>query len=126
MPVYDHFRDMATRLIERFGQEATWNKNENGAPFDPDKPWVPGDTVSTEFPVIMAFLPDTYDQRETLNFTRRSSVPTGTIVGYLGPSVFTPALKDTVKRGDVTYSVENIVEIRPNTEQGIIYILRLK
>lgn len=53
---------------------------------------------------------------------------TGTVVGYLGPVPFTPTLMDTVFRGsqNVTYAIENIVEFKPNAEQAILYVLRLK
>lgn len=126
MAVFDRMRGVSERLISKYGQTITWRKNTNPQPLNSAEPWNLNTVETVEYPnEKMVFVPDERDQRETKNYSKRSSVIKGNTTGYLWPVSFTPALQDTVIRGNRVYTVVAIIEVKPNEEQGIVNQVRL-
>lgn len=130
--IYTRLGAMVTRLVDKYGQKESviWQVNADGAPADPDMPWLPTENPPVQIPVTILFAPDERDQRETKNFTRRSTVPRGSQQAYMGPVSFEPSLKDTILRDldgvTITYAIESIDIIRPSDASASAYIIRLK
>lgn len=131
---FDDLRDVAEELIAEFGEKVTWVRIVNPTPETSSKPWRDEDvpsgadsSVETEVTVIVAFLPDDRDGRETRNYSRRSVVPKGNTTAYMTKPGFEPSLKDILRRTSISqsYNIESIVRIRPNADDVILYKMRL-
>lgn len=125
MTVYDRLRSASKRLIDKFGQTVTYVINTNPTPADTDKPWVLGANSTVTKSIKMVFVPDSRDGRETKNYSRRSLVQKGNTSALTYGLDFEPQIKDTILRGSKTYTIESIVEVKPDDSDVIVYKMRL-
>lgn len=123
MGVYDEEIEMATEMIEEFGQLVTWSQLTNGTPDDSDKPWKPGDNDTVDYLVSIAFFPVDKQTQYFIQYMTGTEIPTGTLIGYMAQVPLTPAIKDVVTRGGVQLTVDKFDVIDPNGEGTVLYIL---
>lgn len=129
MGFYDRQIATARRLIERYGQAATWHSRAPGVGGTAAKPAA---GVPVAHPVHIAFLPlDREYLQTTLGKSDGSDIASGMLTGYMGQVDFQPTLKDTVVRlidgVEEEYGItdRNGIEIiDPNGEGAILYIVR--
>lgn len=125
MSVYDRLRSASKRLIDKFGQTAVYIRNTNPEPSDVSKPWVlETNSVQTKS-IKIVFIPDDRDNRETKNYSRRSLVQKGNTSALTYGLDFEPQLKDTIQRGSKIYTIESIIEVKPDDSDVILYKMRL-
>lgn len=125
MTLYSRLRGVSKKLIDKYGQQVTYIRNANPTPADVDKPWITGDSEKTEVSIVMLFIPDDRDKRETKNYSDRSVVPRGNTKGYTYGLAFEPQLKDTIRRGSVVYAIESITTYQPDSTEPLLYKIRL-
>lgn len=123
MGQFDRAIATAKRLIEKNGQVVTWRKTEDGTAPDGSKPWKPGTTVVTDYPVSIVFLPESRVGYEFLAMLANTEVPKGKLTGLMAaPSGFVPTLKDVVVRGSETLGLRSLDPLAPNGDV-IIYTI---
>lgn len=127
MAIYDSFKAFGSRLVAKYGQDVTWSKIRDGTPSDSNKPWVPGDSEVTNYSVKMVFVPDSYDNsRGAYEYFPKSDLPVGVVIGIMVDVPFVPSLKDTVSRGGHILRIEDIKEVRPNSESATLWKIRMR
>lgn len=124
MSVFGRQLEAARRMISKYGQPVTLRQVTDGALPDPNTPWLPGDPVTVDHAVSIAFFPNNTANNEFLHYVQGTDVPAGTEVGYLAPSGFDPTLKDVVIRSGKTLAIKSVDRIAPNGEI-LLYILGL-
>lgn len=122
MARFDRQIATALRLIAKNGQVVTWQSVENAASVDPDQPWKPSGTTTTERTATICFLPINREGRETIAYLKGSGVATGSVYGLMGNVNFTPTAKDVVLRDGVEMRIENVDLLSPNG-QKILYTI---
>lgn len=116
---------MAERLIRTKGAACTWNSTAPAV--DPAKPWIEIPSATTSRSVNIVLFPFDEHARRMLGYSQHDVVPTGTLMGLMpGSTIFTPALRDTVRVGTTTYTVTSIDTLNPNADDDIVYILELR
>lgn len=125
MTLYDRLRSVSKRLIDKYGQKVIYTRITNPTPVDPNKEWIKGDSNTSEVEIVMLFLPDDRDKRETKNYSDRSVVGRGNTKGYTYDLGFEPNLKDTIKREGQVYSIESITTYKPDITSPLLYKIRL-
>ena len=123
---FDRAIATAQRLIERNGQLVQWRSLENGTPADPDKPWLPGNSVPTNTDVYICFVP--IKDRATRQFfaeLANREVTIGSLAGLMANVPFDPTLKAVVIRDGIELAIETIDLLSPNG-QKILWTIEFK
>lgn len=117
--------NQASDMISKFGQLVIWQQTRDGVPADTDKPWEVGPATTVEFPVYICFLPANRKLFAALMYQAGTDIPTGFVRGLMTGNVpFVPALKDSLVREGVVYSVEYIEVFNP-AGNALLYTLGL-
>ena len=122
MARFDAEIEMAKLMIAENGEDVIWRSIEDPAAIDPQEPWKPGPSTSTDYPVFICFLPANRTNLESLNLMDKTEVPQGAALGYMGVVEFKPNIKDVVIRGGETLRIAYIDRLSPNG-QNILYTM---
>lgn len=108
-------------------QIITYYKQTDGAPNDPNKPWLPGSASEQSFQVKGLVLPPKRKTLMSLAFMAGMEIPEGYDRGFLaGDCGFVPSLKDRfVDVNGTVYSVEWIDCLKP-AGNPLLWFLGLK
>jgi hypothetical protein len=126
MGVFDRQRALATRLIAKYGQSVIWRERALVG----DNPAKPSGSAPIDNAVKIVFLSpklQIFDLFQT--FLDKTEIPTGGVVGLMGPVSFIPTLAGQVIRGNETYTLtgkNGIDVLDPNGEGVILYRLRFQ
>jgi hypothetical protein len=114
---YQRQIDMATRMIAKYGQAVTWNKQAESID-DPAKPWKTKGTDPVPFSATILFLrPSGGLARALLHLIKGTDVPAGSVRGLMNfDPRFTPEITDNVTRNGSTLVVSSINSVSPNGE----------
>lgn len=124
MARFDRQIATALRLIAKNGQSVTWNSIVNGAPADPNTPWIPAEPDDIETHTVdICFLPIDRENMETMRYIFGTEVPGGNSMGLMGAVDFSPFLKDTVLRGSETLRIKKIKKLEPNGQVILHWII---
>jgi len=123
MGEYDRAIAMAARMIAQKGQSVTW-KQPGIVGGTPAKPVSTAPALHT---VNMLFLPNKRDGLASfLTLLSDTEIPMGGMRALMPAVSFTPALVDTVLRGEeeLTLDAKNGIELLGPNGQTILYFLR--
>jgi hypothetical protein len=116
--------EMVANQIARKGQLVTWRQIVLDAPADPNKPWIVGTQVETDYSVKIAFLPDDFKNKETVRYMVGTEIPTGFSIGFMAKQSFTPKLNDVIIREGVELVVRTLDIYKP-AGSPLLYVLGL-
>ena len=122
MSEYDSLVKTALRLIKKKGVSVIWRQITEGPSPDPDKPWLSGETITTDYSVDIVFLPVSTISSQYMSGT---TVPEGAVVGYMPQVAFVPSIKDVIIRDNKQITINKFNEYKPAIDT-ILYELGLQ
>jgi hypothetical protein len=125
MSKYASMIAMAWRMLATKGAPCVWSKRTPVQ--DPAQPWLEVPAVAETYNTHIVVLPYETVARRVVGYVQGTTVPTGTLLGYVpGSTEFTPELRDMVTVGDETYGVAAIDIINPDSDEDVFYVVELR
>ena len=124
-PLTLEFAALAKELIDEFIEvpNAVWVSTSENPAADSNSPFVVTRPTTTEHQVKILFVRDQLEDRQLLQYLKKTTRVTGQVNGLMLPYTgFTPTLKDTVRFNGKTLDVKAIDPVQP-IDQPIIYFL---
>lgn len=115
----------ALRIIKKNGVACVWRSTTPVV--DTAQKWKEQTAIVNEYSTYVALLPFDSVGRRVFGYGFESTIPQGTMLGYLpGSTEFSPALRDTVVVGEKTYVVASFDVLNPNADIDIVYVVELR
>ena len=122
-PTTVEFAELAVEIIDDFVESpnAVWVSIPVDVPSETND-WDIERATATEYPVKIVFLQDDLEDRQLIQYLKKTAVPTGLVNGIMYPQGFVPNLKDIVRWQGRELNVRAIDPIAP-IDCPIIYML---
>jgi len=120
--IYERMQATASRLLTKYGETVTWNRQIPGALPDPAKPWQNAVPTVDKKQVKVVFFTDTLEDRQLQHYRKRTELPEGLVNGLMVNVDFIPDLNDTITRNGTDLVVAAIDPVNPGGTILMYYV----
>jgi hypothetical protein len=120
---YDRSVATATRLIDKYGDDAIWSKPVIS---QSDQPWHSSGSAPNNYDVTIVFLIPQTGIKALFAFLKGTDIPAGGERGLMAAtSDFVPEISDSVTRNGKTLTIDSITVLNPGGT-AILYSIEFK